>query len=38
MMDSVEKQDVIWWRKCFTGRLASSGKTAEASREVEPAR
>ncbi|QUT04964.1 trehalose-6-phosphate synthase [Sphingobium phenoxybenzoativorans] len=21
MMDSVEQQDVIWWRTCFTGRL-----------------
>ncbi|MDF0543473.1 alpha,alpha-trehalose-phosphate synthase (UDP-forming) [Sphingobium sp. H39-3-25] len=22
MMDSVEQQDVVWWRTCFTGRLA----------------
>lgn len=21
MMDSVEKQDISWWRQCFTGRL-----------------
>jgi len=34
MMDSVEQQDISWWRQCFTGRLMAVGREGEAA-EVE---
>lgn len=36
MMDSVEGQDVTWWRECFTGRLAAVER-AEVDPETEAA-
>jgi trehalose 6-phosphate synthase len=29
MMDSVEQQDVVWWRTCFTGRLVQQDQPEE---------
>jgi trehalose 6-phosphate synthase len=35
MMDSVEKQDVVWWRNCFTGRLDRVERPARVAPEAE---
>ncbi|CAN5151173.1 alpha,alpha-trehalose-phosphate synthase (UDP-forming) [soil metagenome] len=35
MMDSVEGQDVVWWRNCFTGRLGRIERAAPVSTETE---
>jgi trehalose 6-phosphate synthase len=35
MMDSVEGEDVVWWRNCFTGRLASVARDTPITEAVE---
>jgi trehalose 6-phosphate synthase len=37
MMDSVERQDVTWWRNCFTGRLGMQIAEDEIAAEAAPA-
>jgi trehalose 6-phosphate synthase len=37
MMDSVEGQDVTWWRNCFTGRLGMQIAEDEIAAEAAPA-
>ena len=37
MMDSVEQQDISWWRQCFTGRLMAVNRENAPPEEAEPA-
>ncbi len=37
MMDSVEKQDISWWRQRFTERLMAVQRNGEVKQEAQPA-